>query len=65
MPFNPERLKQLREQHGLSQMKLANKVRMNWSIINRLESGAIKRPRFNNIEKLANFFKVNMETFRK
>jgi transcriptional regulator with XRE-family HTH domain len=64
MPFNGKRLKELREGQGLSQRKLARKIKICSKDISWLERGLIKNPSYNKIIKISAFFKVNIETFK-
>jgi transcriptional regulator with XRE-family HTH domain len=63
MPFDRHRLIMLRKQRGLSQYRLSIETNLEHVHINHLEAGRRKNPGFETVEKLAEFFKVNMETF--
>lgn len=64
MPFSHHRLRMLRKQRGWSQYRLSIEANMERAYINLLESGKRKNPGFETVEKLAECFRVNMETFR-
>ena len=64
MPFNAIRLTELRKQRCLSVYELALESGVGQTDIHRLENGEYRHPSFNTVEKLSDFFRVNMETFR-
>lgn len=54
------RLKELREESGLSQYKFANKIGVSQSTVGNWESGT-REPNFDMISKLAEFFNVTTD----
>lgn len=65
MPFNRNRLIQLRTQKGMAACQLAKASKLPKSTITRIEKGITKNPRFETIEAIAACLKVNIETFKK
>lgn len=58
MSLSGKRIKSLREERGLSQLELAERIGMNNSVLSRIESG--KRPiEENEINIFADFFEVS------
>lgn len=55
-----ERIVYLREQHNLSQLELANKIKLNNSVLNRIEKG-IRAIRDDELVSIANFFGVSTD----
>lgn len=55
-----ERLKELRTKKGLTQMELAEKVKINYSTLSDYERGDKKDPYISTIRTLANFFGVSI-----
>lgn len=66
MPFDRKKLIFLRNREKITQHKLSWETFIPTPVIFRLESnkgGKGSKPTFETVEKLADFFKVNMETF--
>lgn len=56
-----ERLRQLREERGLSQEELAEKLNINRSSITHYESGGKRIPRHERLNAIADFFGVSVD----
>ena len=54
------RLKELRAQRGISQIKLAMDLNINQNSISRYESG-LREPDYNTLIKIADYFKVSID----
>ena len=54
------RLKQLRADRGVSQIKLAMDLNVNQNSISRYESG-LREPDYNTLIKIADYFKVSID----
>jgi len=54
------RIKELREEQGLTQENLAEKIGVEYQTINRIENG-VYFTNYNNLEKLANAFNVPID----
>ncbi|MCP3660164.1 MAG: helix-turn-helix transcriptional regulator [Bacteroidetes bacterium] len=54
-------IKKLRKQQGWSQQKLAEKAKLSYNAITKLEQGAAMHPTIQTIEKIADAFKVKIE----
>ena len=54
------RLKELRAQRGISQIKLAMDLNVNQNSISRYESG-LREPDYNTLIKIADYFKVSID----
>ena len=65
MAFNGARLKELRMLRGLSIYELSFETGLERTTISRLEKGIYKDPNFITVAKIADYLKVNMETFKK
>lgn len=63
MAFCRSRLILLRKRMKITQHKLAWDTLIDTATIFRLESGEFSNPKFDVVEKLADYFKVNMGTF--
>jgi transcriptional regulator with XRE-family HTH domain len=54
-----ERLKQIRQNLGFSQQKLADKLGIQRNIIGDIERGKVKKPNFNLLRKLEEIYDIN------
>ena len=54
-------VKKLRKQQGWSQQKLAEKAKLSYNAITKLEQGAAMHPTIQTIEKIADAFEVKIE----
>ena len=54
------RLKELRTERGISQIKLAMDLNVNQNSISRYESG-LREPDYNTLIKIADYFKVSID----
>ena len=54
------RLKQLRTERGISQIKLAMDLNVNQNSISRYESG-LREPDYNTLIRIADYFKVSID----
>lgn len=55
-----DRLKSLREEHGLSQIQLAKALGMSNGAIGNYESGQ-RKPRYEDLENIADYFNVELD----
>ena len=65
MSFNKNRLIALRKQNNLTLNAVEWGTIIHRSRLKRIEEGKTPNPTFTTVAKLADFFKVNVETFRK
>ena len=56
----PERLKELREEAGLGQIQLAERLQVSKGIISLWENG-LREPKLSNLVAIANFFDVTID----
>jgi transcriptional regulator with XRE-family HTH domain len=64
MPWNPETLKRLREQRGLTQAELAKRAGTNRVSVAKFETGT-RQPGINLLEALAEALRVKVTTLLK
>lgn len=63
--FDHEKLTDLLRRKGITWKKIALDTGISEMDLLRLKNGTTKNPRFETVEILAMYFKVNMETFKK
>lgn len=56
-----QRIKQLRRKVGWSQQKLAEKARLSYTVITKIEQGVAKRPSIQTMMKLADAFGISLD----
>jgi len=56
-----QRIKQLRKKSGWSQQKLAEKARLSYTVITKIEQGVAKRPSIQTMMKLADAFEISID----
>ncbi len=54
-------IKKLRKKHNLSQEQLAQKARITYSTLIKIESGLNKNPTLETLTKIANAFKIKID----
>lgn len=56
-----QRLKELRKERGWSQQKLAEKTRLSFNAITKIEQGLAKYPTLKTLLKLADAFEISLD----
>lgn len=56
-----ERLKELRKEKGWSQQKLAEKTRLSFNAVTKIEQGLAKHPTLKTLLKLADAFQISLD----
>lgn len=65
MAFNKARLISLRNSRNLTRNRLAWETFICRSVLGRIEKGEITNPAYETVQVLADYFNVNIESFRK